>query len=306
MTFSQNSLLWSILLFGAILASVNSTGTQNLRGNGNDESISVSLPASRPLDAMSPLSPFSRVYNRLQELEWDPVRIDSTVREYWQTDKNFLRYIENDQGENVTIISTSCHHTAPWIIVALLQLQLRPYAPHSVYDVPENQDLVVYSNVEYPHSTLPTPSIQNIRDFINSRPSNESVFLQIDMCQEDYCRNDHHFMIHAYNGQISLYQSWQDHFTLIDWMTDSGSFESKYPMAQETFLDHFEAILGPAVEEDEIRRKQESVWAILGRTSTLTWKPRHIDDKERVDDVVVRLLHDTWLVLLVTHWPNQS
>lgn len=301
----MKTLLCCALVLVSIFSGINA---QNFLAACVTESASSNSYTDACSSEVTPLHPFSVVRTKLEQLSWCPESINSAVREYWGTDMNFLVYHMNAQSENITGLSTSCHHTAPWILSTLFELQTMPYIRHGLYQIPENHDLIVYNNVAHPRSTLPTPPVQNIRDFINSRPQDESIILQVDICQllppDSHYYNDHHFMIHAYNGSINLYHSWQDHFTLIDWMTDAGSFEARYPMAQDTFLDYFERIFAPVVGEDEIKEKQEAIWALLGRTGTLTWECQG-DGREGVDDVVVRLLHDTWLVLLVTHFPSK-
>ena len=309
MRTSQNRLVLNLLVIGAALAVSSATNVQSFRYKTYDESADTYLSTDACLDTVIPVDPFSQVYQELEKLNWDPLRIESAIREYWQTNKSFAYSHEGPNGENVTTLTTSCHRTAPWIITALLKLQTRHEVTPELYVLPADDQLIVYNNTERSHSTLANPPIQSIRDFISSRPSNESILLQVDMCLlagEHGCYFiDHHFMIHAYNGQINVYQSWQDHFTLIDWMTDSGSFSSRYPMTQDTFLDYFETILAPAKEKDEIRKRQEAVWAILGRSETITWKVNSSDNTETIDDVVVHLLYHQWLCVLVTHWPSQ-
>ena len=308
MTISQMKLLCCVLLIGATLA--NSLSRVNFRASCNNEPSAIDTSGRGTcFDATNPI--FSRVYNGLEQLNWDPLSIDATVREYWDTKWSFLEWEINENGENMTILTTACCHTAPFLISTLLGLETRPYIESGLYRLPQNTDLIIYNNTKRPRLELPTPPVQSIRNFINSRPSDESILIQLDLCRvypegSNYI-SDHHIMIHSYGGQINLYQSWQDLFTLIDWMTDAGSFDTRYPMAQDTFLDYLETFLGPAEgEEDDIKRRSEAIWALLGRTPTLKWKTRLIDGKERVDDIVVRQMQNQWVVVLATHWPNSS
>ena len=307
LAITKKTILCCILLFAATSAT-NLRGLNDLPSCNNDpnNTCSAGYVCSGESNTI-----FSEVYNGLKELDWDMYRIDEAVRTYWNTDWSFLEWYINYKGENVTILTTACCHTAPFIISTLLKLQTRPYPHSGLYRLPQNPDLVLYNNIPYPHSELPKPPVQGIRDFISSRPSDESVLIQVDLCrvfpEGSYLVSDHHFMIHAYNGQINVYHSWQNLFTVVDWMTDHGSFDTRYPMAQATFFDHLETLLGPGEgEDDQLKRRQEAAWAILGRTPTIQWKVRPSDGKEVIDDVVVRHLQHTWVVTLATHWPNDA
>ena len=252
--------------------------------------------------------PFTKVYKRLEEFNWDPIAIEEAVREHWNTTKSFVRHKIDNHGENVTILSTSCFHNAPWILVALLELPALPTKQYTLYRRPLNTNLIIYDNTKNPRSILPKPPVENMRNFIHSRPSSESILFQVDLWQLNDITSsfysDHHLMIHAYEGQICLYHAWQWQFNLIDWMTNEGSFDSRYPMDEDIFFGHFERMLAPAETKEEIRARDVAVWSIFGKTKTQKWVKGKEEGQLRIDDVVVRELYDTWLPVQIMHWPN--
>jgi len=262
------------------------------------------LPMNGTEDSVAPLHPFEQLANKLEQLGWDPVRIDEVIRKYWDTDKSFIRYKVGREKQINTILSTSCLHTAAWIVTGLLELQRRPNYYRGLYRLPENKDLIVYDNTGKPPSTQAAPVIESLRNFINSHPKNESIVLQVDMQQLlNYTGPyiDHHFALHVYNGSISLYQGWQDVFNLIEWMQKPEAFSFRYPMPIETFLGHFEKVLSYDHEKGDFDRERlEHTWKIFGITDTFTFG----QSRMAINDPVVRPLRFQWIVSLITHWPS--
>ena len=273
MTISKQILLYCFVIFN--IALVNS---QNLR---------------REETSLAPPHPFDQLSKRLEQLDWDHNRIDEVIRKHWKTDKTFLEYDD---------LSTSCLHTAAWIVPGLLELETRPVPYMGLFKLPKNPDLIVYNNTDDDPSTLAAPVIQSMRDFIASRPLDEPILLQVDMYQlfdePSLYYVDHHFAIHIYNGQINLYQGWQEFFNIIDWMRKPRYRQHRYPMPVETFLGHFEKFLTYTEKEDEVRERLEATWAILGTTKEFTY-----GSKEDLDPIV-RFLRHNWVVSLITHWPS--
>jgi len=252
---------------------------------------------------LDPSHPFNQLSNRLEQLEWDAKRIDEAILKFWETEKTFLRHeVDEKTQQNHTFLSTSCLHTAAWIVVGLLELQKRPNYYYGLYKVPKDKDLIVYDNTDDLPSTSAAPVIQSLKSFIDSRPSNESIILQVDMYQlQDEPSNyymDHHFALHVYDGQISLYHSWQNIFNLIDWMKTPGPFKLRYPMPVDTFFALLETSLTYTEEENERRKRLEATWKLFGITDTFTY------GSKEVLDPVVRRLRYPWVVSLVTHWPD--
>jgi len=261
------------------------------------------LRGSHKAASLDPSHPFGQLSKRLEQLEWDPKRIDEVTRKFWKTEKTFLEHrVDRNTKTNHTFLSTSCLHTAAWIVVGLLKLETRPNYYMGLYKLPKDKDLVVYNNTQKPRSTNAAPVIQSLKSFIDSRPSNESIILQVDMYMlknwTATAYNDHHFLLHVYDGQINLYQGWQDIFNLIDWMKSPGPFDQRYPMPVDTFLAHFERFLTYIDEDNERRKRLESTWKLFGITETFIY------GRKEVLDPVVRDLRHPWVVPLITHWPN--
>jgi len=300
MSRSQKFLLCSFFLLSLALVSVNS---QNFRGSRPTSQDSTTTTHSTSQNATA-IHPFDRVVHKLNQFDWDPLRVDEYLRNYWETDKSFLHTKIDPKTKNITkILSTSCLHTAAWVVTGLLELQKRDNLYYGLYKVPENKDLIVYQNTDKPPSTRAEPVTQSIRKFIDSRPSNESIVLEVDMYrlkdQPSPYYLDHHFAIHIYNGSISLYQGWVGGFNLIDWMSDLGMSQLRYPMSIETFFAHFERFLTYTEEETAKAERIDSIWKIFGKTGALKIRPDGwIEDKN------VRSLSFPWVVSLITHWPN--
>jgi len=298
MTTTKQKLLFFVLLLNVVIAMMNGIAWQKMW----DRSKKSPMATLTLLDSTTD-HPFDQLSKRLEQLDWDPRRIDEVIRKYWKTEKTFL---EKKVGKNETGLSTSCLHTAAWIVTGLLELQTRPNNPYiGLYRLPKNNDLVVYNNTQKPRSTLAAPVIQSLKSFIDSRPVDEPILLQVDMYQKKNqtryrTYTDHHFAIHVYDGQVSLYQGWQDSFSLIDWMREPGSFKFRYPMPVETFLAHFEKFLTYTEEESERRERLEATWSIFGKTETFVY------GKKEVLDPVVRDLRYPWVVSLITHWPSAN
>ena len=316
MATNNKKWLYCFLILNVTLVIVNFTGVgENLWDyskkmstrtltvmNTTKDSQSLLRGSHKPAN-LDPSHPFGQLSKGLEKLDWDAKRIDEVIRKFWKTEKTFLEHeVDEKTKTNRTYLSTSCLHTAAWIVVGLLELQTRPNYYMGLYKLPEDKDLVVYDNTKKPRSTLAAPVIKSLKSFIDSRPLNESIILQVDMYElQDEPSDfyfDHHFAIHVYNGEISLYHSWQDTFNLIDWMKSPGSFKLRYPMPVDTFLAHFEKFITYTKEENERRDRFEAIWKIFGVTETFTY------GRKEVLDPVVRKLRDQWVISLITHWPS--
>jgi len=301
MTRTKQKLLSFVFLVNVIFVMMNGIVWQQMWDRNKMFVVALTLLGSKA-DWQS-LHPFDQLSKRLEQLDWDPRRIDEVTCKYWKSEKTFLR---NQVGKDEMGLSTSCLHTAAWIVTGLLEMQTRPNNPYvGIYRLPKNSDLVVYNNTQRPRSTLAAPVIKSLRSFIDSRPVDEPILLQVDMYQKKNqtlynTYDDHHFAIHIYDGQVNLYQGWQDAFNLIDWMREPGSFKLRYPMPVDTFLAHFEKFLIYTDEDDERRERLNSTWAIFGITETFVY-----GNKEVLDPVVRELRHP-WVVPLITHWPSAS
>jgi len=288
MTTTIQKLIFSVFLLNATL--VITANSKNFLGHNEETSASA-------------VHPFDQLYTKLEQLDWNPNRIDEVVRKYWNTQKTFLEYAyEGYKKTNNTILTTSCLHTAAWIVQTMLELQTRTNLYYGLWKHPKNESLIVYDNTQDEAETLPTPAIQSMRNFIESHPSNESIIFQVDLYQildePSYYYVDHHFVIHAYDGQINLYHSWQDEFDLIDWMTKPETRQQRYPMP----IDNFFALLDKAFTytevESEMRERYEAIWKVFGITETFVYGEKHV-----LDPIVRRLRHP-WVMSLITHWPS--
>jgi len=316
MATNNKKWLYCFLILNVTLVIVNFTGVgENLWDyskkmstrtltvmNTTKDSQSLLRGSHKPAN-LDPSHPFGQLSKGLEKLDWDAKRIDEVIRKFWKTEKTFLEHeVDEKTKTNRTYLSTSCLHTAAWIVVGLLELQTRPNYYMGLYKLPKDKDLIVYDNTDDLPSTLAAPVTQSLKSFIDSRPSNESIILQVDMYQlKNYTSNyyiDHHFTLHVYDGQISLYHSWQDIFNLIDWMKSPGPFELRYPMPVDTFLAYLETSLTYTEEDDERRDRLEAIWKIFGITDTFTY------GSKEVLDPVVRRLRYPWVVSLITHWPS--
>jgi len=287
MTASIQKLIYCIFILSATL--VMTTTSKNF--------LSITEEASAPA-----IHPFDQLYTKLEQLDWNPDRLDQIVRKYWNTSKSFLEYeYEGYKKTDKTILTTSCLHTAAWIVQTMLELQTRPNVYIGLWKVPEDEDLIVYKNTEDEAETLPAPAIQSMRNFIESRPSNESIILEVDLYQildePSYYYVDHHFVIHAYDGQINLYHSWQDEFDLVDWMTKPETRQQRYPMPMDDFFALLEKAFTYTEVESEMRERYEAIWKVFGITDTFVYGDKHVLDP------IVRRLRYPWVMSLITHWP---
>jgi len=312
MTTTIQKILFSILLLNAALVILYTSATgQNFMGFNNNvraltlinaKTDSKNFLGNQETSAPA-IHPFDQLYTKLEKLEWKPERIDEVVRKYWNTGKTFAEYqYEGYQKTNKTTLTTSCLHTAAWIVQAMLELQTRPNVYVGLWKVPDNEELIVFNNTQDEAETLPVPAIKSMRNFIESRPSNESIVFQVDMYQvipePSYYYIDHHFVIHAYDGQISLYHSWMGEFDLVEWMTKPETRQQRYPMP----IDDFFALLDKAFTytevESEMIERYEAIWKVFGITDTFVY------GKKDVLDPIVRRLRYPWVMSLITHWPN--
>jgi len=288
MTTTIQKLLFSIFLLSATF--VITANSKNFLGNEEETRASA-------------VHPFDQLYTKLEQLDWNPGRIDEVVRKYWNTQKTFLEYAyEGYKKTNNTILTTSCLHTAAWIVQTMLELQTRPNVYIGLWKHPKNESLIVYDNTQDEAETLPTPAIQSMRNFIESHPSNESIIFQVDLYQildePSYYYVDHHFVIHAYDGQINLYHSWQDEFDLVDWMTKPETRQQRYPMPMDDFFALLDKAFTYTEVESEMRERYEAIWKVFGITESFVYGDKHV-----LDPIVRRLRHP-WVMSLITHWPS--
>ena len=68
----------------------------------SDSSISDSSYTDINATALNLIHPFSRVRYGLDQLDWDPIKMDAAVRKYWNTDMNFIYHYIDHNGTNVT------------------------------------------------------------------------------------------------------------------------------------------------------------------------------------------------------------
>jgi len=275
-----------LLLLGILLVATNA---KNFRGN--DDSTTTTPP--------SKIHPFDILPNKMTELNWDPVRIDEFVRNHWETDKTFLGKPKNDRPPT---LSTSCLHTAAWIVQGLLELQTRPNVYVGLWRRTPDENLVVYDNTHNPAERTPGPAIQAMKNFINSRPADEDIVLQVDMYQIRPTPSptyvDHHFAMHVYDGQVNVYHNWVGVFNLIDWMSKPETHKMRYPMPIDTWFDLLEKALTYTEDEEANRVRYEAIWKLFGITDTFVF-----GEKKDMDPIVSRLSYP-WLMSYITHWPS--
>jgi len=259
-------------------------------------------PEAEPV-CVHPLHQMAKV---LEELNWDPVRVDEVVRDHFDTERSFLRYRTSRNKTIKTILTTSCLHNAAWIAPALLATQPRDNVYYGLYKKPTDKSLIVYDNTREPVSTEAAPCINALRSFIDARPKNESILLQFDMNEKlNYTGPyiDHHFALQIYNDSVNVYQGWQHQFSILDWMSQPYGYKLRYPMALDTWLYHFEKLLTYTTDEKGKAERLDSIWEILGVSAANTYSEKGIDDP---DDIVVWPLKFRWEVPLITHWPNMA
>jgi len=281
-TTTAQKLLFGFLLLSVVLVTANS---KDFLGNNQPTS-----PA--------PVHPFDILPNKLQELEWDDQRINEHTRKYWDEERSFMGRPRNNQPT----LSTSCLHTAAWIVQGLLELEKRPNMYIGKFKKLQDENLVVYDNTARPAERLPGPAIQSMRKFIESRPSTESIVFQVDMYEVQFAPSpyyiDHHFAMHVYDGQINVYHNWQDVFNLIDWMSKPETHKMRYPMPIDTWFDLLEKALTYTEDEEGNKVRYEAIWRLFGITDKFVYG-------ERKDlDPIVRRLSYPWVMSYITHWPH--
>jgi len=284
------------------LSLLNSTSNSKGFLSNNDQDIDIIIEESAP--TVSNIHPFDKLQLKLDELEWDALKVDEYIRKYWDTEKSFLEYRTNKTTKiKGPILTTSCLHTAGWIVQGLLELQTRPNVYIGLWKKTKDPSLVVYDNTPYPAERSPVPAIQNMRNFIESRPSNESIILQVDMYQirpqPSPYYIDHHFAIHAYDGQINVYHNWQDVFNMFDWMGKNETRKQRYPMPIDTWFNLLEKALTYTEDEEANKERYEAIWKLFGITETFVYS----EDIKLLDPIVKRLRYP-WVLSYITHWPS--